>query len=55
MKHDIKRSWIFHFKMDSEMKNNLRSLDLYKKEGNLSKLIVKILYLLAGRNKPPSN
>lgn len=41
------RLFEFHFKMDSEMKDALKDLDLYKKVRSLSQLIVKILSLLS--------
>ena len=38
---------VFHFVMDREMKKNLKNLDIFKKSGSLSGVIVKIFSLLA--------
>jgi hypothetical protein len=41
-KQELKKVYNFHFVMDSDMKNELKELDLYKKERSLSSLIVTI-------------
>jgi hypothetical protein len=46
MKQETSKICMFHFKMDEEMKGKLKMLDLYREEGNLSRLIVKILTIL---------
>ena len=47
MKQDISELYIYHFKMDLKMKNELKNLDLFKQAGNFSRLIVEILTVLA--------
>ena len=37
----------FHFKIDIEMKNSLKGLPMFKKAGNISRLILRILTLLS--------
>ncbi|MBN2534819.1 MAG: hypothetical protein JXB88_18200 [Spirochaetales bacterium] len=46
MKKDTSEFYIFHFKMDVEMKDKLKGLTLYKNAGNLSRLIIRILSML---------
>lgn len=46
MKQDSAEKNIFHFKMDSEMKNELKELDLFKQAGSFSQLVVNILSIL---------
>jgi hypothetical protein len=47
MNNSNKAGCEFHFKMDSEMKQRLQSLEMYKKTGNFSGMIVRILSLLS--------
>ena len=47
MCQERKQIYVFHFKMDLEMKNKLLNLVMYKREGSFSKLIVKIFSLLS--------
>ena len=49
MSDEEKRIYEFHFKVDAQMKIDLESTDEYKKSGNLSGLIVKILESLCGK------
>ncbi len=47
MKSNRKKLYKFHFKMDAEMTEKLEKAPLFNKAGNLSKLIDKILMMLA--------
>jgi hypothetical protein len=47
MGKNIKKVYKFHLKIDEKMKTDLSGLSLFKQEGNISKLIVKVLTLLA--------
>ena len=47
MKQETPEICIFHLKIDSEMKNELKRLDLFKQAGSISRLIVEILSILA--------
>jgi hypothetical protein len=42
-----KKMYKFHFIVDNEMKNNLNGITMFKRAGNLSRLITKILMMLA--------
>jgi hypothetical protein len=46
--NDLSRKiYKFHFKMDAEMMSNLSGLSMFKRLGNISRLIVRILTLLS--------
>ncbi|MBN2533446.1 MAG: hypothetical protein JXB88_11160 [Spirochaetales bacterium] len=47
MNNNEQKLFEFHFKMDVKMKEELRRLDLYKQEGSISQLVVKIFSLLS--------
>jgi hypothetical protein len=49
MDNNVKKVYKFHFKMDAEMMSDVTGLSMFKRAGNISKLINRILTLLSPR------
>jgi hypothetical protein len=47
MADDVKKVYKFHFKVDAEMMSNINGISMFKRAGNISRLIVRVLTLLS--------